>query len=141
MPSANSLFLTKRLADAYFGSGTFKALLVTTVPSESDLDTFDFRSDIANECPDSGTYASGGSVVTCSVGAVDTTNNRVAVTFGNPAAWTTATLSAAGAWVYKAIGSAATDELVTFIEFTTVPTTSTAGTFTATISTPLYVNR
>ena len=139
MASTNSLFLPKRLADAYF-TGTFKAMLVTGVPSESDFDTFDFRADIANECGASGTYASGGSTVSCTVSAVDTTNNRVSVTFGNPAAWTGATLSAQGMWIYKAVGSAATDELVAFVDFSGT-ITSTAGTFTATMSTPLYVNR
>jgi hypothetical protein len=139
MTSANSLFLPKRLADAYF-LGAYKGLLVTSVPSESDLDTFDFRSDITNECPNSGTYAAGGATVTCSVGAVDTTNNRVPVTFGSPAAWTSATLSAVGMWIYKVIGSAATDELVGFIDFGGT-ITSTAGPFTATISAPLYVTR
>jgi hypothetical protein len=58
MPSANSLFLPKRLADAYF-TGTYKMLLVSSAPSESDLDTFDFRSDVANEVAASGTYAAG----------------------------------------------------------------------------------
>ena len=139
MASANSLALTKRLADAYF-TGTYKAMLVTNVPTESDLDTFDFRNDITTECGASGTYAAGGSAVTCTVSSVDTINNRVSVTFGNPAAWTGATLSAQGMWIYKVIGTAATDELVTFIDFGGT-VTSTAGTFTVTISTPLYVNR
>lgn len=139
MASANSLFLPKRLADAYF-TGSYKAMLVSSVPSESDLDTFDFRNDVLNEVANSGTYAAGGSTVTCTVSAVDTTNNRVSVTFGNPAAWTGATISAAGMWIYKAVGTAATDELVTFVDFGST-ITSTAGTFTATISTPLYVNR
>ena len=139
MPSANSLFLPKRLADAYF-TGTYKALLVSSVPSESDLDTFDFRSDIVNEVANSGTYATGGAAVTCTVSAVDTANNRVSVTFGNPAPFTSATISAVGAWIYKVIGSAATDELVTYVDFGGT-ITSTAGTFTTTLSTPLYVNR
>ena len=139
MPSANSLFLPKRLADAYF-TGSYKALLVSSVPSESDLDTFDFRSDIANEVAASGTYATGGAAVTCTVSAVDTANNRVSVTFGNPAPFTGATISAVGAWIYKAVGTAATDELVTYVDFGST-ITSTAGTFTVTLSTPLYVNR
>ena len=139
MASNNSLFLPKRLADAYF-TGTYKAMLVTNVPTESDLDTFDFRNDIITECGASGTYAAGGSTVTCTVSAVDATNNRVSVTFGNPAAWTGATLSAQGMWIYKSIGTAATDELVAFVDFSGT-IVSTAGTFTATISTPLYVNR
>lgn len=139
MPSANSLFLPKRLADAYF-TGSYKMLLVSSVPSESDLDTFDFRSDIANEVAASGTYATGGATVTCTVSAVDTTNNRVSVTFGAPDAFTSATITAVGGWIYKAVGSAATDELVTYVDFGGT-ITSTAGTFTVTLSTPLYVNR
>jgi hypothetical protein len=139
MASANSLFLPKRMADAYF-SGTFKMLLVSAVPTETELDTFDFRNDVVTEVAASGTYATGGATVTCSVGAVDTTNNRVAVTFGNPAAWTGATISAVGAWIYKSVGTAATDELITFVDFGGT-VTSTAGSFTVTLSTPLYVNR
>ena len=54
MASANSLFLPKRMADAYF-TGTYKAMLVTNVPSESDLDAVDCRSDIIRECGASGT--------------------------------------------------------------------------------------
>lgn len=127
------------MADAYF-SGTFKMLLVSAVPSETELDTFDFRNDVVTEVAASGTYATGGATVTCSVGAVDTVNNRVAVTFGNPAAWTGATISAVGGWIYKSVGTAATDELVTFVDFGGT-VTSTAGSFTVTLSSPLYVNR
>lgn len=139
MASTNSLSLSKRLADAYF-TGTFKMLLVTSAPSEANFDAFDFRNDIVNECPASGTYATGGAAVTCTVGSVDTANNRVPVTFGSPAAWSGATISAVGGWIYKAVGSAATDELVQFVDFGGT-ITSTAGPFTVTISTPLYVNR
>ena len=46
MPSANLGRLTKRMADAYFGTGTFKLMLASAAPSESDLDTFGFRSDM-----------------------------------------------------------------------------------------------
>ncbi len=139
MASTNSLFLTKRMADAYF-TGTYKMLLVSSLPSEADFDSFDFRANIANEVPNSGTYVSGGAAVTCSVGAVDTTNNRTAVTIGSPAPWTGATIAAVGGWIYKAVGTAATDELVGFVDFGGT-ITSTAGTFTVTVTTPLYVNR
>lgn len=139
MASANALILTKRLADAYF-TGSFKMLLVSSVPSESDLDAFDFRNDVANEVANSGTYAAGGAAVTCTVGSVDTANNRVAVTWGNPAAWTGATISAVGGWIYKSVGSSATDELIAFVDFGGT-ITSTAGTFTVTISAPTYINR
>ena len=140
MPSANLGLLTKRMADAYFGTGTFKFMLVSTLPSESDLDTFDFRNDVTNEVAASGSYVTGGATVTCTVGAYDATNNRVAVTFGNPAPFTSATISAAGAWIYKAIGSPASDEVIAWSDFGGTKT-STADTFTVTLSTPLYINR
>lgn len=140
MASANVLILPKRLADAYF-TGTYKLMLVTAAPDETALDTYDFRDDVTGvEVPNSGTYVAGGAAVSCTVGAVDTTNNRVPVTFGNPATWTGTTISAVGAWIYKVIGSAATDQLVTFIDFGGT-VSSTAGDFDVTILTPLYVNR
>lgn len=140
MASTNSLFLPKRLADAYFGSGAFKMLLVSSVPSESDFDSFDFRNDIANEVTGSG-YTAGGFAVTPTVGAVDTTNNRVAVTFANLApALATATVSAVGGWIYKDTGNAATDQLVQFVDFGGT-VSSTAAAFNITFTSPLYVNR
>ena len=139
MPSSNSLTLTKRLADAYF-TGAFKLLLVSSAPSESDLDAFAFRSSVANEVAASGTYPTGGAAVTCSVAAIDAANNRVAVTFGSPAPFTSATISAVGGWIYKAVGAAGTDELCHYVDFGGT-ITSTASTFTVTVSAPLYINR
>lgn len=140
MASTNSLFLPKRLADAYFGSGTFKLLLVSAVPTETELDTWDFRSDITNEITGSG-YTAGGFAVTPTVGAVDATNNRVAVTFADlTPALATATVSAVGGWIYKSIGSAATDELVQFVDFGGT-VSSTAAAFNVDFTSPLYINR
>ena len=140
MASANSLFLPKRLADAYFGSGIFKMLLVSAVPSESDLDTWDFRNDVPNEVTGAG-YTAGGFNVTPTVSAVDATNNRVSVTFADLSpALATATVSAVGGWIYKAVGTAATDELVQFVDFGAT-VTSTAAAFNVDFTSPLYVNR
>lgn len=139
MASTNAGILTKRLADAYF-TGTFKFLLVSAVPSEANIDAFDFRDDIINEVAASGTYATGGATVTCTVGSYDSANNRVPVTFGNPATFTGATISAVGGWIYKSVGSAATDQLVAFIDFGTT-VNSTTEDFAVTFSAPLYVNR
>ena len=137
MPSANSRFLPKRLADAYF-TGSFRFMLVSAVPSESNLDTWDFRNDITNEVTGTG-YTAGGVPVTVTVGAVDAANSRVAVTIGNLSpGWTSATITAVGGWLYKVGGTAATDELVSFVEFQ-APTTSTASDFTATFSAPIYI--
>lgn len=138
MASANALILTKRLADAYF-TGTYKFLLVSSVPSESDLDTFDFRNDVANEITGTG-YIAGGVAVTLTVGAVDATNNRTPVTISNLAPGWTGTISAVGGWLYKVIGTAATDELVQFVDFGGT-VASTADVYNVAFATPIYVNR
>lgn len=138
MASSNALILTKRMADAYF-TGTYKFLLVTSAPSEADFDAYDFRDDVANEVVGSG-YTLGGVAATVTVGAVDTTNDRTPVTITNLApGWTTSTITAVGGWLYKVIGSAATDQLVAFVDFGG-SIVSTAGDFSVTFSTPLYVN-
>lgn len=142
MASANFTNLPLKIANGSinFGSDTFKALLVSAVPSESNLDSWIFRSDVTSEVGASGSYATGGASVTCTVGATDTTNNRVPITFGNPANFTSATISAVGAIIYDVKGSAATDILVTFVDFGGT-VTSTNGTFSTSFNTPLYINR
>jgi len=143
MASANFTNLTDHLAKAAvnFSTDTFKAILVTAVPSESDLDTFINRSSVATEHAATGGYTAGGFAVTASVGAVDTTNNRVAVTYtcASPT-YSSATLSAVGCIIYKSTGSAATDKLLHFVDFGGT-VSSTAGNYTVTFSTPFYINR
>ena len=138
MASSNARILAKNMADAYFGSGSFKFLLATGVPSEANLDAWDFRDDITNEVASGGGYTTGGATVTPTVSAVDAANNRVSVTFSAPAAWSASTITAVGGWLYKAVGTAATDQLIGWVEFAG-STSSTGGTFTVTFSTPLYV--
>lgn len=138
MASANALILTKRLADAYF-TGSFKFLLVSSVPSETDLDTFDFRNDITNEVTGTG-YTAGGVAVTVTVGSVDTTNNRTPVTVTDLTPGWTGTISAVGGWLYKDTGNAATDQLIGFVDFGAT-VTSTSGPFNVDFTTPLYINR
>lgn len=138
MAAGNALILTKRMADAYF-TGTFKFLLVSSVPSEADFDAYDFRDDIANEVTGTG-YTSGGVAATVTVGSVDTTNDRTPVTITDLTnAWTSSTISAVGGWLYKVVGSAATDQLVGFVDFGGT-VTSTAGNYSVTFTAPLYVN-
>ena len=138
MASANALTLTKRMADAYF-TGTYKFLLVTSVPSEANFDAYDFRDDIVNEVVGTG-YTAGGVAATVTVGSVDTTNDRTPVTISNLApGWAASSITAVGGWLYKVIGSAATDQLVAFVDFGGT-ITSTASDFNVTFTTPLYVN-
>lgn len=140
MSSSNVLLLPKRLADAYFGSGTFKLLLTSSAPSESDLDSFSHRSDVPNEV--SGTnYPAGGVTVSVAVGSPDATNNRVPVTLTNlTPALTSATVTAVGGWVYKSLGSAGADELCFWLDFNGSVSPS-AQNLNVAFSTPFYVNR
>lgn len=140
MASANSLYFPKRLAEAYFGSGTFKMLLVSSQPSETQLDTWSFRADVSGEVTGDG-YTAGGFVVVPTVGEVDAANNRAPVVFAdlNPAL-PAATVSAVGGWIYKVGGSAETDELVQFVDFGG-EFTSTNGPFSIVFNSPLYVYR
>ena len=138
MASGNALILTKRMADAYF-TGSFKFLLVSSVPSEANFDAYDFRDDIANEVTGTG-YTAGGVAATVTVGSVDTTNDRTPVTITDLTnAWTSSTISAVGGWLYKVVGSSATDQLVSFVDFGGT-VTSTAGNYSVTFTAPLYVN-
>ena len=138
MASGNALILTKRMADAYF-TGSFKFLLVSSVPSEANFDAYDFRDDVANEVTGTG-YTSGGIAATVTVGSVDTTNDRTPVTITDLTnAWTGSTITAVGGWLYKVVGSAATDQLVAFVDFNGT-ITSTAANYSVAFTTPIYVN-
>ena len=138
MASGNALILTKRMADAYF-TGSFKFLLVSSVPSEANFDAYDFRDDVANEVTGTG-YTSGGVAATVTVGSVDTTNDRTPVTITDLTnARTASKITAVGGWLYKVVGSAATDQLVAFVDFGGT-VTSTAGNYSVTFTAPIYVN-
>lgn len=141
MASSNfrNLPLALALGQIDFSNATFKALLVTAVPSESELDTWVDRVDVTTEHAATGAYTTGGFAVTASVGAVDATNNRVDITFSatNPV-FSTSTISAVGAIVYVSTGTAANDLLVAFVDFGAT-VSSTNGDFSVTFSTPLRI--
>jgi hypothetical protein len=140
--STNFDKLCERLARAEidFSSGSFKFLLVSAAPTAANLAAWTVRSDVVSECPSSGTYTNGvGGSVTAAV-ALDTANHWATVTFGSPTAFTSATLSAVGAIIYQVIGSAATDKLITYVDFGGT-VSSTSGTFATTFNTPLKITR
>jgi len=140
MASRNFTNLSQALAKGQidFSTNTFKAVLVSSVPTESNLDTWTARSNITNEVTGTG-YTAGGFAVTASVAAADATNNRTAVTFSvsNPVL-TGATVTAVGMIIYKSTGTAANDILVTFVEFAAAAS-STNGNFSVTLDNPLYI--
>lgn len=140
MPSANFRTLPDHLARGAinFASDSFKVLLVSAVPSEANLDAWVNRSDVTSEITGTG-YTAGGVAVTATVGAVDTTDNRVPVTFTDLTPGWTGTISAVGAIIYKSTGTASTDKLVQFVDFGGT-VSSTAAAFNVDFTSPLYIN-
>ena len=142
MASTNFTNLTRKLATAAvnFSSVSLKVLLVSSVPSESNLDTWVNRSDVTNEITGTG-YTAGGIAQAYTLDALDTTLNRQTITLTNNAtAWTSASFSAVGSIVYVNTGSAATDTLIGFVDFGGTQTVS-SGTFGLTYTDPLVIAR
>lgn len=141
MASANVSNLPLKVAQAYF-TGTWKFMLVTSAPSEADLDSWATRSQVTSEHAASGGYTAGGFNVTIDSVTLDTENNRAVVTFSaaNPTLNNVTLAGVVGGFLYKSLGSAATDELVTFVDYGSAKGV-TAGNFTHTFTTPLYINR
>ena len=124
-----SFFLDSALDDIAkgninLGSDTFYMLLVSVAPNRS---TNAKRSDIASEVSGPG-YTAGGAACSLTL-ANDTSGHKETITTASTA-WTSSTISAVGAVVYKHRGGAASaDNLFAYLDFggTVV---DTAGTFT-----------
>jgi hypothetical protein len=94
---------------------TFKMLLVTSSYTPNK-DTHTKRSNVTNEVANGNGYTTGGVTVTCTV-AKDTATDQVTLTFSS-GSWSSSTISAAGAVVYKSRGGASSaDELVFYNDF------------------------
>jgi hypothetical protein len=106
---------------------SIKVMLVTSTYT-ADIDAHTKRSDITNEVTGTG-YSAGGSALATKVVAVDNTNDRG--TFdADDVTWTTSTITARGAVLYKSRGGASSaDELICYVDFGS-NITSTAGNFT-----------
>lgn len=142
MASANFTNLPRALAkaDIDFDVATFKVLLVSSVPSEANLDAWANRSDVTNEITGTG-YTAGGIAQAFTLDAIDTTNNRQSITWTNISnGWTSASFTAYGAIIYKNSGTSTTDVLLHFVDFGGAVTCSN-GSFSITYSTPFYLNR
>lgn len=115
-----------------FDTDTFKMMLVTDAytPSKSH----DFRNDVTNEVTGTG-YTTGGNAATPTV-TKDNTNNRVDVSW-TITSWTSSTITARAGVIYKSRGGASSaDELVGYVDFGS-DISSTSGTFSVTITSPL----
>lgn len=115
-----------------FDTDTFKMMLVTDAytPSKSH----DFRNDVTNEVTGAG-YTTGGNAATPTV-TKDNANNRVDVSW-TITSWTSSTITARAGVIYKSRGGASSaDELVGYVDFGS-DISSTSGTFSVTITSPL----
>ena len=141
MASQNFTILPRALALALhnFGSDSLKVLLVSSIPSEANFDAWTSRADVTNEITGTG-YTAGGIAQAYTLETLDTTNNRQEITLSdNASAWTSATISAVGAIIYKDSGTAATDYLISFVDYGgTVAVTN--GTFGLTYTNKLIIN-
>lgn len=117
-----------------FDTNSFKILLVTSsyVPNK---DTHTKRSNVTNEITGTG-YTAGGASTTVTV-TNDTANDRIDIDFSD-VSWTSATLTAAAAVIYKTTGTASADNLVAYLDFAG-NVISTNGTFTVDITSPLRI--
>lgn len=116
-----------------FDTDTFYMMLVTSTYTP-DQDTHLDRADVTNEVTGTN-YTAAGEEVTVTVSAVDTANDRVDINFAD-VTWTSSTITAAAAVVYKSTGVEADDLLVAYLDFGG-DVSSTSGDFTVSTTTPL----
>lgn len=116
---------------------TIKIALVTSSYTP-DIDAHDFWDDVsANEVAASGTYAAGGATLTCTVTQDDTDNEGVFD--ATDVSWTSATITARYAVIYKSTGVAGTSPLICVIDFGSNQV-STLGTFAITFAAEGIIN-
>lgn len=104
---------------------TIKVALVTSSYTP-DQDAHDFFDDITNEVSGTGYTAGGVSLANKAVTADNTDNEGVFD--ADDASWTTSTITARGAVIYKSTGTASTSPLICYIDFG-ADKSSSAGTF------------
>ena len=104
---------------------TIKVALVTSTYTV-DQDVHDNFDDITNEVSGTG-YTAGGATLASVVVSVDNTDNE-GVFDAADVTWSTSTITARGAVVYKSTGTGSTSKLICFLDFTS-DKISTAGDF------------
>lgn len=104
---------------------TIKVALVTSSYTP-DQDVHDFFDDITNEVTGTG-YSAGGAALANKVCSADNTDNE-GVFDADDTSWTTATITARGAVIYKSTGTPSTSPLIAYIDFG-ADKVSSGGTF------------
>lgn len=108
-----------------FDTDTIKVAL-TTSSYTFNQDTHDYFDDVTNEVVGTG-YTAGGATLASPTVTLDTANDRVDFDAADTS-WTTSTITARYAVVYKSTGTASTSPIVAVFDFTT-DQVSSAGTF------------
>ena len=126
----NSAKVDIAAGDIVLDSDDLWILLVTSAYTP-DPDAHSFRDDITNEVTGTGYTAGGMDLGTVTV-SQDNTNNRALADAANPV-WSTATITARGAVIYKKVGTAATDRLLMYLDFGS-DVSSTAADFTVNLN-------
>lgn len=105
---------------------TIKVALVTSSYTV-DIDAHDNFDDITNEVSGTGYTAGGAALATKTVTANNTTDKGVFD--ADDTAWTSSTITARGAVIYKSTGTASTSKLICYVDFGS-DQVSSSGTFT-----------
>lgn len=113
-----------------YTANTFKILLTTTSYTP-DVDAHAFRSDITGEASGTG-YTAGGATLSSVTLTQDNTNDRANIDAADVTFSTITVANVDGAVVYKSTGTASTDPLICYIDFTEGAQTINAGDFTIT---------
>jgi hypothetical protein len=104
---------------------TIKVALVTSTYTP-DIDAHDNFDDITNEVTGTG-YTAGGATLGSVTVTVDNTDDE-GVFDAADTSWTSSTITARGAVIYKSTGTASTSKLICYVDFGS-NITSTASTF------------
>lgn len=105
---------------------TIKCALTTSAYTV-DIDTHDFFNDVTNEVTGTG-YTAGGATLASTAGTYDTATDQARLDAADTS-WTTSTITARRAVVYKSTGTGSTSPLISFLDFGAADVSTTAGTF------------
>ena len=108
---------------------TIKVALVTSSYTPN-IDTHEYYDDLTNEVANGSGYTTGGATLASKTVTTDTTNNR-SVFDAADVTWSTASITARAAVIYKDTGTPSTSTLLWYIDFG-ADKTSTSGDFTIT---------
>lgn len=115
---------------------TIKVALVTSTYTPN-IDTHEDFADITNEVVGTG-YTAGGNTLANAAVTADTTDDE-GVFDADDTTWSTSTITARGAVIYKDTGTPTTSWLIAYLDFTT-DQSSSAGNFTISFGTEGILN-